>query len=37
MGWIFAHSTWAEPGPWQDSQLTSISNQVVLKVWVSGS
>ena len=29
MGWISAHATCRDPGPWHASQLTSISDQVV--------
>jgi len=29
MAGCLAHSTWREAGPWQASQLTSISDQVV--------
>jgi hypothetical protein len=37
MGGISAHATWSDPGPWHASQLTSISDHVVLNVFDTGS
>ena len=37
MAGFLAHASWRDPGPWQASQPTAISDHVVWNVSLSGS